>query len=75
MFSPLTVQASEAEHADLLGNVVPGSRGAQVLQLGLQLIPHQQDTVCHGLHIILPTERGTEGEERVRRVMEGLSMK
>ncbi len=61
--SSLTVQAGEAEHADLLGDVVPGPRGAQRLQLHLQLIPHQQNTVCHGLHIALPTE---EEEKRVR---------
>lgn len=61
---PLTVQAGEAEHADLLGDVVPGPRGAQTLQLGLQLIPHQQDTVCHGLHVTLPTERRREGGRR-----------
>lgn len=69
--SPLTVQAGEAEHADLLGNVVPGPRGAQTLQLGLQLIPHQQDPVCHGLHVILPTE----GEKRVRPVRKRWEMK
>lgn len=53
----LTVQACEAEHADLLGDVVPGAWGAQFLQFGLQLIPHQQDTVGHGLHVVLPVER------------------
>lgn len=56
----LTVQAGEAEHADLLGDVVPGPRGAQVLQLGLQLIPHQQDAVRHGLHVVLPVETRTQ---------------
>lgn len=59
----LTVQAGEAKHADLLGDVFPGPRGAQTLQLGLKLIPHQQDTVCHGLHITLPTERSGEKTE------------
>lgn len=63
---PLTVEAGEAEHADLLGDVVPGPRGAQSLQLGLQLIPHQQDTVCHGLHVTLPIEGSGEGEEEGR---------
>lgn len=66
---PLTVQAGEAEHADLLGDVVPGARGAQTLQFGLQLIPHQQNTVCHGLHITLPTrEEQRGGEEGVRQM-------
>lgn len=58
--SLLTVEASEAEHADLLGDVVPGPRGAQSLQLGLQLVPHQQDTVGHGPHIVLPAGRRRE---------------
>lgn len=55
--SLLTVEAGEAEHADLLGDVVPGPRGAQSLQLGLQLVPHQQDAVGHGLHVVLPAGR------------------
>lgn len=28
-WEPLTVQPSEAEHSNLLGDVVPGSRGLQ----------------------------------------------
>ena len=50
----LTVESGEAEHADLLGDVVPGPWGAQSLQLGLQLVPHQQHPVGHGLHVALP---------------------
>lgn len=61
---PLTVQAGEAEHADLLGDVVPGPRGAQTQQLGPQLIPHQQDSVCHGLHVTLPAVSSGEGKKR-----------
>lgn len=58
----LTVQAGETEHPDLLGDVVPGSWSAQSQQLALQLIPHQQDPVCHGLHIALPEWGGGTNE-------------
>lgn len=62
----LTVEAGEAEHADLLGDVVPGPWGAQSLQLGLQLVPHQQDAVGHGLHIVLPAGRRQRRWREVR---------
>lgn len=52
----LTVQAGEAEHADLLSDVVPGPRGAQSLQLAPQLRPHQQHSVRHRLHVSLPED-------------------
>lgn len=51
----LTVEACEAEHADLLCDVVPGACCPQSLELSFQLSPHQQDPVGHGLHIVLPT--------------------
>lgn len=50
----LTVESCEAEHADLIGDVVPGPRRAQTLELLLQLSPHQQHSVRHGLHVVLP---------------------
>lgn len=50
----LTVEACEAEHADLLCDVVPGPWCPQSLELFFQLSPHQQDPVSHGLHIVLP---------------------
>ena len=66
----LTVESGEAEHADLLGDVVPGPWGAQSLQLGLQLVPHQQHPVGHGLHVALPAgSRGvTRGHAQCMRV-------
>ena len=57
----LTVQASEAEHPDLLSDVIPGPWCAQSFQLTFQLIPHQQDPICHGLHVILPSEWWEDG--------------
>lgn len=60
----LTVQTSKAEHSNLLGDVVPGSWSPQSLQLGLQLIPHEQNPVRHGLHITLPTMGTHEGVGR-----------
>ena len=67
----LTVQSGEAEHAYLLGDVVPGARSLQGLQLLLQLSPHQQNPVCHGLHIVLPV--GEEGERAGGRGVESIT--
>ena len=58
MFFALTIEACEAEHADLLCDVVPGPWCPQSLKLSFQLSPHQQDSVSHGLHIVLPTVKG-----------------
>lgn len=57
--SVLTVEAREAEHADLLRDVVPRPWGSQSLELLLQLSPHQQDPVGHGLHVVLPSGTST----------------
>ena len=64
----LTIKPGEAEHANLLGDVVPGSGGPQSLQLCFQLIPHQQHSVCHGLHVAFPRMEmeGGEGWKRMR---------
>lgn len=56
----LTVEACEAEHADLLCDVVPGPWCPQSLELFFQLSPHQQDPVSHGLHIVLPSVKHIE---------------
>lgn len=56
----LTVEAREAEHADLLCDVVPSPRCPQSLELLFQLSPHQQDPVSHGLHVALPSVRNKE---------------
>lgn len=63
----LTVESCEAEHADLIGDVVPGSRRAQTLELLLQLSPHQQHSVCHGLHVVLPAATQTNSHQKAPR--------
>lgn len=55
----LTVQSCEAEHADLLCDVVPGPWCPQSLEFSFELSPHQQDSVSHGLHIVLPGVKNT----------------
>lgn len=46
--------AGEAEHADLLGDVVPGQRVAHVLQVLAQQRAHCDDAVRHPLHLVIP---------------------
>ena len=60
MVFALTVEACEAEHANLLCDVVPRPRCPQSLELSFQLSPHQQDPAGHGLHIVLPGVKDTE---------------
>ena len=60
MIAELTVEPCEAEHPDLVSDVVPGSWRAQTLELFPQLSPHQQDPVSHGLHIVLPGAKHKE---------------
>lgn len=51
-----TIEAREAEHADLISDVLPSSWGAQSLQFGLQLSSHQQHPVGHRLNISFPVQ-------------------
>lgn len=64
----LTAESCEAEHADLMGDVVPGSRRPQTLELLLQLSPHQQHSVSHGLHIVLPAATQTDSHQKAPRL-------
>mmetsp|Transcript_36322 Transcript_36322/g.92813 ORF Transcript_36322/g.92813 Transcript_36322/m.92813 type:complete len:398 (+) Transcript_36322:1012-2205(+) len=50
----LARHAREAEHADLVGHVVPGAGGASGLQSGAQAGAHGDDAVRHGLHLAVP---------------------
>lgn len=59
----LTVEACEAEHANLLCDVVPGARCPLSLELSFQLSPHQQNPVGHGLHIVLPRDKEIEKDD------------
>lgn len=56
----LTVQPREAEHANLVRDVVPGARGPQGLQARPELRAHQQDPICHRLHVVLPAAGGKQ---------------
>mmetsp|Transcript_39769 Transcript_39769/g.71393 ORF Transcript_39769/g.71393 Transcript_39769/m.71393 type:complete len:241 (+) Transcript_39769:491-1213(+) len=50
----LGVHSGEAEHADLVGDVVPGTRGARGLQRLAQALAHGDDAVRHRLHLAVP---------------------
>lgn len=47
-------QTCEAEHADLVGDVVPGSWSTELLKLGAQSVAHVLDTAGHGGEVLLP---------------------
>lgn len=51
------VKASKAEHANLVCDVVPGSRGVESLKLGAQGGAHVLDTVGHGEEVLLPLSK------------------
>lgn len=46
--------AGEAEHADLVSDVVPGERAAQALQVLAQQRAHRDDALRHALHLLVP---------------------
>mgnify|MGYP005989162607 CR=1 FL=1 len=48
------VQTSEGEHADLIGNVVPGAWRAKLLNLGAQSLAHADDAARHGRQVLFP---------------------
>ena len=52
--SLLHAQPCVAEHPDLLGDMGPGSRGAQLLQSLTQARPHADNAVRHGADSIAP---------------------
>jgi hypothetical protein len=56
-YHTLTCHSSEAEHADLLHNVVPGARGLLLTQLVEHLVPDVLDSVCHQGHLFLPVRQ------------------
>mmetsp|Transcript_71340 Transcript_71340/g.209135 ORF Transcript_71340/g.209135 Transcript_71340/m.209135 type:complete len:267 (-) Transcript_71340:414-1214(-) len=47
-------EACEGEHADLVGDVVPGARRPLLLQALAQEAAHLQDAVRHGSKLVLP---------------------
>ncbi|KAI6769329.1 hypothetical protein HG531_010433 [Fusarium graminearum] len=50
----LLAQASEAEHADLVGDVVPGTRGLELFKLGSEDVAHADDAARHGAQVLFP---------------------
>lgn len=50
----LTIQSSVWEHADLLGDVIPGSGSIQTCQMTEQSLPHFQNSRGHGFDAIHP---------------------
>lgn len=48
------LEASEAEHSDLIGDVAPGSGVAGGLDARAQLVAHRDDAVRHQLHVGKP---------------------
>ena len=46
--------AAEAEHADLLGDMVPGQGAVEVLQVLAQQRAHADDALRHPLHLLIP---------------------
>lgn len=50
----LLIHARETEHADLVGNVRPVARRAQLLQVVAQRGAHGDDTIGHQLHVTEP---------------------
>ena len=70
----LRLEAGEAEHADLVDDVLPVARGALLLQSRLQLLPHLDDAVCHAMDLPQPgrrAERGRRGEREKDREKRG----
>jgi hypothetical protein len=51
----LTTEPGVGEHAGLGDDVLPLARGAQRSQLLEERLSHEDDTVCHRLHMVLPT--------------------
>lgn len=50
----LGLESGEAEHADLVGDVLPGVRVAGALDAGAELAPHRDDPVRHLLYVSEP---------------------
>ncbi|KAI7372235.1 PLP-dependent transferase [Hortaea werneckii] len=50
----LLVEAGEGEHANLVGDVIPGAGSAHLLELGAELLAHLDDAAGHGAEVLLP---------------------
>lgn len=47
-------EAREAEHPDLVGDMLPVVGGAFIFQTSHQLFPHLNDAVGHAVHLLQP---------------------
>lgn len=50
----LRFEACEAEHPNLVGDVLPVVGGAFVFQTSHQLFSHLNDAICHAVHLLQP---------------------
>lgn len=50
----LRFEACEAEHPDLVDDVLPVVGGAFVFQTSHQLFSHLNDAICHAVHLLQP---------------------
>ena len=50
----LLAQPREAEHANLVFDVIPGARSAELLELLPKHLAHRDDSARHGLEVLLP---------------------
>jgi len=47
-------EPGEAEHADLVGDVIPALLAAELLKAGTELHPHGDNAVSHQLDLLVP---------------------
>lgn len=60
----LRLQTSEAEHPDLVDDVLPVVRRTLLLQPGHQLLSHLDDAVGHTMDLLQPGHRDSSGNIR-----------
>ena len=52
-----SIQTGKAKHANLLGNVLPVTHRAFLLQIMRQHFSHLDDTISHAFHILQPVRK------------------
>lgn len=57
MTNLLRLETSEAEHANLVSNVLPVVSGALLFKVRYKHLPHLNYTVCHVLHLNQPIKQ------------------
>ena len=56
----LWFESGEAEHADLVDDMLPVVRGPFLLEIGLQLLPHLNDAAGHAVDLPKPGRKSTQ---------------